>query len=238
MGSKQDHRPSQGTREQLEQERALRQAVKDGYPDRVDAILAAATADVNARGREGNSPLHLAIKHGRDEVLDWLLQREGIDFRVRDKLGMTPLMCAAKWGRDHAVDGLLRRLSPEQINAQDNHGNTALIWAASQDRLNIVRKLVAAEGIALNIRADDNMTALESAMDNHNPAIVRFLGSVRGIEVARDKIKRLYDQRCVLEAGTRKVVSMKPVRLTVGEAPSRPVQPTANAECVEALNCG
>lgn len=233
-----EEKPSRGAQEKLEQERALRQAVKDGYPDRVAKILAAGVADVNARGREGNSPLHLAIKWGRDDIFDWLLQQDGINLGVKDKLGMTPLMCAAKWGRDHAVDGLLRQLSPEQINAQDDHGNTALIWAAAQDRLNIVKELVAAKGIALNIRAKDNMTALESAMDNHNPAIVRFLGNVREVEVARDKIKRLYDQRCVLGAGTRKVVSMKPVRLTVGEAPYRPAQPTTSAECVAVLTCG
>ena len=242
VGNKEDHRPSQGTREKLELERALRQAVKDGCLDRVATILAAGVADINACGRDGNSPLHLAVKSGHNKVFDWLLRRDGINLDVGDKCGMTPLMCAAKWDNDHAVNELLVRLSLEQINAQDNSGNTALILAAAKGHLEAVRKLVNVEGINLNTRARDGHTALESAMDYHNPEVVRFLAGLPGIKQAGARINRRYNATITDRENPQKLQYCRGHYNQLGKPlkPRRTTEPvsTSSSGTVLALRCG
>ncbi len=99
-------------------------------------LLLVAGAEVNARDREGVTPLHwLVISQAREphEVAPLMamqmLLAAGADVNAPDKDGWTPLISAAKYGAAHLVPALL--LAGADVSAQDAAGNTALTHAVS-----------------------------------------------------------------------------------------------------------
>jgi len=71
--------------------------------------------DINARDKEGKTPLHRAAEKGHAHVVCLLLQRAA---DVRDELGRTPLHLAAENGHLDVVQALLERGA--DVNAEDN----------------------------------------------------------------------------------------------------------------------
>lgn len=64
--------------------------------------------DVNARGAEGWTPLHLAAEEGRKDVAELLIAK-GADMNARDAEGWTPLHWAAYFGHDDVVELLVTK---------------------------------------------------------------------------------------------------------------------------------
>lgn len=71
-------------------------------------------ANVNARERNGRTPLHHAANNGHLEVIE-LLVRSGADTEARDVEGMTPLMWAriSRTGRKNEIVATLLSLGAE-----------------------------------------------------------------------------------------------------------------------------
>jgi ankyrin repeat protein len=92
---------------------SLLAAVKRGDADRVRALLAEQPEAVNAKGKDGRTPLLLAVDAGEEEVVDALLEA-GADATVADKSGATPLALALEAGFDEIARRLLEE-APEQL---------------------------------------------------------------------------------------------------------------------------
>lgn len=90
----------------------------------------------------GNTPLLVAIEAGQVEVAEYLLQRERRMFNIANHEGQTPLLMAAKGGHVDLVRSLLHMRADKQH--RDIHGQTALEWAMSQGRSNVVQVLLQA----------------------------------------------------------------------------------------------
>jgi ankyrin repeat protein len=56
-------------------------------------LLIDAGADVNTRGKNGNTPLHDAVSFGNLDMVKYLVSR-GADVNAKNDLGLTPLMQA------------------------------------------------------------------------------------------------------------------------------------------------
>jgi ankyrin repeat protein len=102
--------------------------------------LVSVGADVNAKHRLGDTPLHRASYHGHSQVVIELLDR-GADIDLKSFGGDTPLHCACLLGYLAVFNELSSRGA--DIEAKDNEGNTPLHLAGMNGRVAIVKALLA-----------------------------------------------------------------------------------------------
>jgi ankyrin repeat protein len=101
-------------------------AAKNGHVERVKELLAGDPALINARDKDGSTPLHCATWKGQQEVAA-LLVKGGADvnaYNNNDHWGTTPLHAAA-----HANQSAIAQLLIDHgadVNAADMEGRTPL----------------------------------------------------------------------------------------------------------------
>jgi hypothetical protein len=101
-----------------------------------------------------------AIRMGNLEVVKSLIDRKQVDPDFTLDKGSTPLIVASASGRIKVVEYLLRRRV--NINAQDPHGTTALMWAVFKGHRDVAKYLIA-KGADTKVIRDDGDTALDIA---------------------------------------------------------------------------
>jgi ankyrin repeat protein len=120
-------------------------------------------ADINARGKHGETGLMIACRLGRQtQVIQWLLSK-GADTELKDHKGNMALTDAFNADHLDLVELLLGHGA--DINATDDKGWTMLIKASRDNDLNMVQSLVK-RGIDVNIQDNDGRTALTDAKGN------------------------------------------------------------------------
>ncbi|KAJ3085408.1 hypothetical protein HDU96_005443, partial [Phlyctochytrium bullatum] len=87
-------------------------------------------ANVNAKDKEGNSPLHFAVESDRLDILQVLLAK-GADVDARNHERRTPLHVAAELGRRETAFLLLE--AGAFVDPRDRSGKTPLHYAATVD---------------------------------------------------------------------------------------------------------
>jgi uncharacterized protein len=120
---------------------ALHWSALNGDLDTMNVLLyAGATAEPLTRvGRY--TPLHLASSRGHAASVSRLLEAGSKPGSVTET-GVQPLHLASQAGNPEAVKALLDRAA--DVNARDEtHGRTPLVFAASQNRLEVIRILLA-----------------------------------------------------------------------------------------------
>ena len=96
--------------------------------------------EVDARSKNGQSPLVLAAAGGHEEVVETLL-RAGADADAKDRDGLTPLHCAALEGHPRVVEAL--RQAEADGGAPDGDGCPTLFHAVVTGDLEAARVLLA-----------------------------------------------------------------------------------------------
>jgi HEAT repeat protein len=146
-----------GSRSQLNEK--LMNAVKRG--DLKAATVAISEgADPNFGGNIDYTVLIFAAVQGNVEVIDLLLTH-GADVNKRYN-SRTPLHLAASHSQAGSINALIR--GGADINALDENGSTALMWAAHKGCKDIVESLLKA-GANAHIKSYVNTTAMDSAKD-------------------------------------------------------------------------
>jgi len=112
-------------------------AVRRGHADAV-AMLLRCGADANVSGVDGALPLVEALYNGA-EVIAGMLVAYGADTSAATRQGTTPLI-AAVIGSPHLVPFLT--MHGAALDAQDDDGMTALMYAARRGNLAVVKELV------------------------------------------------------------------------------------------------
>ena len=118
-------------------EEKLFDAVKSGDLAEVERLLNAG-ADIEARDRWGNTPLHYACINGHTEVARMLLDH-GADVGARDQWGDTPLHLACEWCAYNTIEILIERGADP--GAQGEDGRTPLDYACDLDESNPAREI-------------------------------------------------------------------------------------------------
>ncbi|RBA14320.1 hypothetical protein FPRO05_03112 [Fusarium proliferatum] len=114
-------------------------------------------ADVNARARNGSTPLHYAAREGFISIVK-LLVESGAKFDAMDSARMTPAMWAALEGEKEVLSYLWRKTN---FNLRDKGGRTMLHHAVLGGRCGIVG--VFEKGIDTEVRDLEGRTPLHLA---------------------------------------------------------------------------
>lgn len=176
-------------------------AISRGASHEQIVYLITTGSDINARNRNGDSPLFLAVKSNLRAVGELLLAKGADVFatntenysplkmammlggdvqdwilsseviRATDGIGNTPLHYAAEWQIDSAVSVLLEKGA--NTNIQNSSGETPLFSAVKTDSVSTLRLLIQ-KGANTEIRDFLGNTALHSCVrfDSKNTALV------------------------------------------------------------------
>lgn len=149
----------------------------DSLKPRHGALIKAlieAGADVNVRGRYGNTPLMLALWYKRRDIVPQLLAH-GANVFVKDDYGETVLMGAVHMGDAGLIRSLLKQ--GLKVNAKNEAGCTPLMDAfyyGNQCDVNTVQVLLE-HGADVNAKTQGGETALALAKMYANHKIVSLL---------------------------------------------------------------
>lgn len=136
-------------------------------------LLEVDRAEVDVRGMDGYTPLHLAAEFGQVEVARLLLGRGADPNAVSmNERRATPLHSAIT-GRHRDTAGLLLALGASP-NAIEHGGVTALHLAAHYGDETIVDMLLL-RGADATRKADDGKTAVDAAQEAGHSALARLL---------------------------------------------------------------
>ena len=146
--------------------------------------LIAVGADIDARDKNGQTPLHVAAEHYGGEKIKELIAA-GADVNARDKNGETPLHAAASSYKRRGQAKMLIAAGAD-VNAWDKANNTPLHDAAGSGNAEAAKALIAA-GADVNARpAGFGWTPLKEALMYSNRATnretARILRAAGGVE--------------------------------------------------------
>ncbi|KAM0513582.1 hypothetical protein ACHAPE_007632 [Trichoderma viride] len=113
-------------------------ALRSGSRDMLNILLENG-AQLVFKAQWGRGPLSTAISSKSLDLLPYLWEHPDVDFNERDVVGRTPLLLSAL----HGVD-LIKDLQDHgaDIDAQDNWGRTALIYAVIRNDKSMVTELI------------------------------------------------------------------------------------------------
>ena len=133
----------------------------------IDDVVKAITdgADINALGKDEDTPLHWAVRFNSKSELIALLLDSGANINALDKNGDTPLHWAVRFNRKSEVIALLLD-SGANINALDKNGDTPLHWAAAFSRTPEVISLLLDRGAKTNVQDKGGHTPYDCVKDN------------------------------------------------------------------------
>ncbi|KAH6903931.1 hypothetical protein BKA70DRAFT_1154855 [Coprinopsis sp. MPI-PUGE-AT-0042] len=131
-------------------------------------------------------PLHVVVFYGLEELIPLASQAQTPNVHTTIYRA-SPLMLAAKVGNLACAKALLSLLGVDapgiDINAQDNNGWTALIYAARRGHTPVLKLLCEVPGIDINTADNRGQTALIHAVDEGNTEAAKLLIGLPGIDV-------------------------------------------------------
>lgn len=137
-------------------------------------------ASVQTSTYKQDPPIMVAIECGYRDITKLLLEHKGLDLNEKARNGMLPLGYACMCGKTEIVEVLLK--AKANLNAQDAHGETALIKAVTNSHLAITNILLK-KGADANIQNSSGITPLHIAIIKSNEPIVKALLASKKIDI-------------------------------------------------------
>ena len=150
------------------QPRRARERERDCLLELTKIHLSLAEADISAKDRHGNEPLHLASAHGHTHLIHLFIVK-GAMVNNRNHAGNTALHYAANKGHDRAVALLVQMGSV--VSSRNGNGWTPLHLAVVSAHFETVRTLATKGG---DVNSQGN-TPLHLACECNNLGMVDFL---------------------------------------------------------------
>ncbi len=139
-----------------------------GGSSEVVSLLISKGAEVHAKDKDGQMPIHTASS----TAVAGLLMQKGADITARDNYGRTPLHYAAYYGKEKMVEFFLDK--GVQINLPDEDGNTPLLLAIENGRKGTALFLVS-RGAQVNTANREGSTPLKAAKKKGQKEIIEAL---------------------------------------------------------------
>ncbi len=126
--------------------------------------------DINKKGPDGLTPLHVAVKYRKDKLVNALLQRDDVEISAQDATGSTPLHYAVKQDYEKAVKKLLTKGA--HVLLCDRSGRSVFSVHKSNERAAEIRKLLISALIKKIVRENGPMghEALRVVLNHMNKA--------------------------------------------------------------------
>lgn len=140
--------------------------------------------DVYVLDAGGSTALHHACLNPRSEMIDYL-HKKGIALDAQNYAGWSPLHVTARHGNVKGTQYLLK-MRPDLIDARCARGGTPLIFAASQQMVDVVRILLDA-GADVHAETVLGATALDYAVDLNNQSIIDLIEQHKAHQVRKNK---------------------------------------------------
>jgi len=133
-------------------------------------------AHANVRDRTGSTALIEASREGRVDLVKLLLDKREV-FKADYRGTLADVLAAAKGKRAELVQPLRGKVI--EIDAADNRGNTALMWAATRGHPNVVTLLLS-KGADPGIKNTSGLSALDMAEKKNRLEVIEALTSHKG----------------------------------------------------------
>ena len=159
---------------------ALMHAVKNNHTQIVRALLSAGANPMPSSiwPDDNTNPLFIAAANGYIEIVKLFLAQKSIDFNCKGTRNMTVLIMAVLRGQLEVVNLLLSKLNIRktllEVKAEIN-GQTALMFAASNGHVEIVKELLKAGANINKQSCTEGLTALMLAAENGHIAVIKLL---------------------------------------------------------------
>ncbi len=156
---------------------ALMMAVMYKSLDVIKILLDDPRVDVNITEVTDFPPLMSAVQDNELEIVKIFLENKRVDINAVDKEGVTALMSATIFQHKEIIKKLIE--AGADVNLVSNHGVyvgfTALMIAVYDGDIEVVKSLLTAKDINLNICNEFGKTALMIAVANNCPLIIKEL---------------------------------------------------------------
>ena len=176
--------------------------------------LLAEKIDVNEKDTEGRTALFLAVKNGEADFVE-LLIRANADPNIKDKNGRTPLIEAIATIESDRIIKLLLGIKNINANLKDRDGNTALLWAAHLQNLELVDQLIKC-GVDLDVVNNSELTTV-SYLYNQIELLQIDIAAAHPDMVKKSATKFVYEHLIgkLTDAGARNHLGQTPLMRAV-----------------------
>ena len=153
---------------------SLMNACESGNVDIVRHLVIDKHCDVNAKGRDGYTPLHYACKKGHFEIVKILTNHPQCNIEAENNFNDRPLHKACVSGNVDIVHHLVIDKHCD-VNAKEWNGNTPLHYACEKGSFEIVKILTDHPQCNIEAENDSNDRPLHKTCESGNVDIVRHL---------------------------------------------------------------
>ena len=147
--------------------------IKKNYIEAIAKRLIELGADINARNKQGETPLHIAVQVRSEEGIK-LLNEEGADIKIKDIHGNSPLHYAAIAGQLEIVELLIKQWGYDIVTNKNNNNETVLHWAAKGGNPEVVDLLIR-QGINAETKDKSGNSSLHYAAKAGQLKVVKLL---------------------------------------------------------------
>jgi len=168
--------------------------------ERVKYVLRKKGVDINNKGNDGETPLHLAVANGDIEMVTLLLDRKA-SIDARDQDGFTPLALAGARNKPKVIKLLAARGA--NLEVQIPGGYTPLFVAIGEGKLAAAKALMEAGAKCDVAEGPQHLTLLMAIATQRPPErrIQQLMQGVGPVDIAQELVKRGADVNAVSAKG-------------------------------------
>ncbi len=149
----------------------IHDAAKAGDLEKVKILLAGNDDLIEAKDRQGFTPLHIAITKDRREVVRYLIEK-GADLNSKNSNGLRPLQTALDRGKNTIANLLIERGA--DINIRGFRNQTLLHQASRSGNNSLINSLLR-KGADINVEDSSGHTPLDLAVISEKASTARIL---------------------------------------------------------------